>query len=63
MLVENFRVDSQNVKYSEELIESSYEYQTTDMVHEQNDGKYEWVARPKSVTYQFATKRTIPKLG
>jgi myo-inositol-1-phosphate synthase len=52
------------VKYTEETIESKYEYKTTDMVHEvMKNGKYEWVARPKSVTYQFVTKRKLPKLG
>ncbi len=64
MLVENFRVESPCVKYTEETIESKYEYKTTDMVHEvMKNGKYEWVARPKSVTYQFVTKRKLPKLG
>ncbi len=64
MLVESFRVESPCVKYTEETIESKYEYKTTDMVHEvMKNGKYEWVARPKSVTYQFVTKRKLPKLG
>lgn len=65
MLVDSFRVDSPHVEYSEDVIESTYEYQTTDFVHEQrkSDGKYEWVARPKSVPYQFATQRKVPKLG
>ncbi len=64
MLVDSFRVESPNVKYTEETIESKYEYTTTDMVHEvMKNGKYEWVARPKSVTYQFVTKRKLPKLG
>lgn len=64
MLVDSFRVDSPNVEYTEEKIESSYEYQTTEMFHEKNaDGKYEWVARPRSATYQFATNRKVPKLG
>ncbi|CAK9863921.1 unnamed protein product [Sphagnum jensenii] len=64
MLVDNFRVESPYVKYTEETIESKYEYTTTDMVHEvMKNGKYEWVARPKSVTYQFVTKRKLPKLG
>ncbi|KAH9540715.1 hypothetical protein CY35_14G020900 [Sphagnum magellanicum] len=64
MLVESFRVESPCVKYTEETIESKYEYKTTDMVHEvMKNGKYEWVARPKSVSYQFVTKRKLPKLG
>ncbi len=64
MLVDTFRVDSPFVTYTEETIESKYEYKTTDMVHEvTKEGKYEWIARPKSVTYQFSTKRTLPKLG
>jgi hypothetical protein len=64
MLVDTFRVDSPFVTYTEETIESKYEYKTTDMVHEvTKEGKYEWIARPKSVTYQFSTKRALPKLG
>jgi hypothetical protein len=64
MLVDTFRVDSPFVTYTEETIESKYEYKTTDMVHEvTKEGKYEWIARPKSVTYQFSTNRALPKLG
>jgi len=64
MLVDSFRVDSPHVEYAEDVIKSTYEYQTTEFLHEQkSDGKYEWVARPKSVPYQFATQRKVPKLG
>jgi hypothetical protein len=63
MLVDSFRVDSPHVEYTAEVIQSTYEYQTTEFVHEQSNGKYEWVARPKSVPYQFATQRKVPKLG
>lgn len=65
MLVDSFRVESPHVEYTEDMIKSSYEYQTTEFLHEQrkSDGKYEWVAKPKSVPYQFATQRKVPKLG
>ncbi|KAG0581375.1 hypothetical protein M758_4G270700 [Ceratodon purpureus] len=65
MLVDSFRVDSPHVEYTEDVIKSTYEYQTTEFLHEQrkSDGKYEWVARPKSVPYQFATQCKVPKLG
>jgi len=64
MLVDSFRVDSPHVEYTEEAITSTYEYQTTEFVHEQkSNGQYEWVARPKSVPYQFCTQRKVPTLG
>ncbi|KAL3695348.1 hypothetical protein R1sor_009424 [Riccia sorocarpa] len=63
MLVENFRVESENVNYTEEEIISTYQYQTTELIHEVRNGKYEWVVRPKSVTYEFKTERKVPKLG
>lgn len=63
MFIESFRVESPNVRYTEEGIESTYNYETTELVHENRDGKYEWVVRPKSVTYEFKTSTHVPKLG
>ncbi|EFJ37320.1 hypothetical protein SELMODRAFT_270269 [Selaginella moellendorffii] len=64
MFIESFRVESPNVKYSEEHISSVYDYNTTDLVHEKNrEGKYEWVVKPSTVTYEFQTQRKVPKLG
>ncbi|WP_213070961.1 hypothetical protein, partial [Acinetobacter baumannii] len=63
MFINKFRVQSPNVKYSEESIESVYDYQTTELVHENRDGNYEWVVKPKSVKYEFKTDTRLPKLG
>eukprot|EP00246_Nothoceros_aenigmaticus_P017165 TRINITY_DN81_c0_g1_i2.p1 TRINITY_DN81_c0_g1~~TRINITY_DN81_c0_g1_i2.p1 ORF type:complete len:317 (-),score=59.18 TRINITY_DN81_c0_g1_i2:39-989(-) len=63
MFVENFQVESANVKYTPDAIHSVYDYQTTELVHEQRDGKYGWIVRPKVVKYEFSTERKLPKLG
>eukprot|EP00252_Welwitschia_mirabilis_P013954 TRINITY_DN3093_c0_g1_i1.p1 TRINITY_DN3093_c0_g1~~TRINITY_DN3093_c0_g1_i1.p1 ORF type:complete len:511 (+),score=33.71 TRINITY_DN3093_c0_g1_i1:205-1737(+) len=63
MFTESFRVESPNVSYSEDSIESVYAYETTEVVHENKNGKYEWVVKPKTVKYQFKTDRRVPKLG
>ncbi|KAH9326072.1 hypothetical protein KI387_006250 [Taxus chinensis] len=63
MFVERFRVQSPNVKYNEESIESVYDYETTELVHQNTNGKYEWVVIPKSVRYHFNTHTRVPKLG
>ncbi|GLJ04854.1 hypothetical protein SUGI_0004830 [Cryptomeria japonica] len=63
MFINKFRVESPNVKYTEESIESVYDYQTTELVHENRSGKYEWVVKPKSVKYEFKTDTRLPKLG
>jgi len=59
MHITEFEVDSPDVKYSADSIESTYQYHTTDVVSE--NGKV--TARPKTVEYQFRTSRKVPKLG
>ncbi|KAJ6801679.1 inositol-3-phosphate synthase [Iris pallida] len=63
MFIESFKVESPNVKYGEGEIESVYRYDTTELVHEIRDGKYQWVVKPKSVRYDFKTHTHVPKLG
>lgn len=63
MLVESFRVSSPHVKYTESSIESTYEYQSTDLQHELKDGKFEWIVTPTKTVYDFKTARKVPKLG
>ncbi|KAJ1687168.1 hypothetical protein LUZ63_018558 [Rhynchospora breviuscula] len=63
MFIEKFKVDSPNVKYTDSHIESLYQYETTDLVHETRDGASEWVVRPKTVQYNFKTDVRVPKLG
>jgi len=57
---DSFEVDSPNVKYSEDTIESTYKYQTT-TCRRTEAGKF--VASPVEVEYQFRTDRKVPKLG
>ena len=60
MLIENFRVESPNVVYTEDSITSTYAYNTT-TVDRAEDGK--WVVRPIATEYQFRVNRKVPKLG
>ncbi|KAL8110760.1 hypothetical protein AgCh_026487 [Apium graveolens] len=63
MFIESFKVDSPNVKYSETEIGSVYNYETTELVHENRDGKYRWIVKPKTVKYELKTDLHVPKLG
>jgi hypothetical protein len=38
MFIDKFKVDSPNVKYTDSHIESLYQYDTTELVHETRDG-------------------------
>ncbi|KAF3536738.1 hypothetical protein F2Q69_00018645 [Brassica cretica] len=42
MFIESFKVESPNVKYTENEIHSVYNYQTTELVHESKNGAYQW---------------------
>eukprot|EP01025_Chloroclados_australasicus_P053238 TRINITY_DN624_c0_g1_i1.p1 TRINITY_DN624_c0_g1~~TRINITY_DN624_c0_g1_i1.p1 ORF type:complete len:507 (+),score=73.18 TRINITY_DN624_c0_g1_i1:87-1607(+) len=59
MLVDSFVVDSDKVRYSEEYIESEYQYQHNDLTN--NQGK--WVVKPTSTVFGFKTDRKVPKTG
>lgn len=61
MLVDSFKVDAPNVKYGEDAIVSSYDYQSTKL-ERTADGK-SWVVKPTSTKYEFKTDRRVPKLG
>eukprot|EP00249_Psilotum_nudum_P013746 c24485_g1_i1 orf=215-1747(+) len=63
MFIDSFKVESPNVKYSEDCIHSIYRYETTELVHEKRDGRYQWFVRPKTVEYEFKTSTKVPKLG
>lgn len=63
MFIENFKVESPNVKYTENEIRSVYDYQTTELVHEEKNGSYQWTVKPKCVKYEFKTDTNVPKLG
>ncbi|CAG5126613.1 unnamed protein product [Candidula unifasciata] len=53
------KVESPNVKYTEDYIEARYAYQTTKV---RVEGK-NIIATPKEETYVFRTDRRVPKLG
>lgn len=63
MFIESFRVESPNVKYSPDRINSVYNYETTELVHENRNGSYQWIVKPKTVQYEFQTDTRVPKLG
>ena len=63
MFIENFKVESPNVKYTDNEIQSVYNYETTELVHENRNGTYQWVVKPKIVKYEFKTDIHVPKLG
>ncbi|ANM62636.1 myo-inositol-1-phosphate synthase 2 [Arabidopsis thaliana] len=63
MFIESFKVESPNVKYTENEINSVYDYETTEVVHENRNGTYQWVVKPKTVKYDFKTDTRVPKLG
>lgn len=54
-----FTVSSQNVVYTNDYIESLYEYETTEV---KQDGPTMTV-HPKKTIYTFRTQRKVPKLG
>lgn len=60
VLLEQFKVDSPNVKYEDDVISASYDYQHTDICQTQ-DGQ--WVVKPLTTRYDFRTDRRVPKLG
>jgi len=58
-LCHNLKVESENVSYGGDYIESRYQYQSTEL-EVQGDTL---VAKPVTTEYQFRTKRKVPKLG
>ncbi|KAG6392763.1 hypothetical protein SASPL_146989 [Salvia splendens] len=63
MFIESFKVDSPNVNYTDTEIHSVYSYDTTELVHENKNGSYQWTVKPKTVQYEFKTDARVPKLG
>ncbi len=61
MLVEDFKVESPNVHYGDGFIASTYDYQSTEVLRSDKDGK--WVVKPTSTSYEFKTDTRVPKLG
>lgn len=60
MLLDRFRVESDNVSYEAECIRSRYEYNDTEA--ELSDAG-DWTVKPVKARYEFCTDRRLPKLG
>ena len=55
-----FKVQSPNVCYTEDFIESRYVYDTTKVLR---DSKNSFTAIPIETEYTFRTERKVPRLG
>ncbi|KAH7113878.1 hypothetical protein B0J11DRAFT_142428 [Dendryphion nanum] len=55
-----FTVNSPNVEYTDNFINTKYTYRTTEV---SKDGNGKYVATPKETLYDFKLDRKIPKLG
>ena len=60
MLLDSFTVDSPHVKVTDSTIESTYNYESTE-VEQGPDGK--WIVRPTTTRYDFCVDKRVPKLG
>ncbi|CAJ0944525.1 unnamed protein product [Ranitomeya imitator] len=58
-MAERFKIESPNVRYSKDLIEADYNYNTTQVYEENGVTK----VKPCSTTFTFRTERKVPKLG
>ena len=55
-----FKVQSPNVRYTTDFIESKYAYETTKV---ECSSKGSYVVRPFETQYTFRTERRVPKIG
>ena len=60
VLLDSFKVESDNVTYGEEAISATYDYNHT-QVERSADGQ--WVVKPQTTKYEFKTDTRVPKLG
>jgi len=64
MLVDSFKVASENVQYTDEHITANYTYTSTELSKEDlGPGQSAWKVTPTTTTYEFRTQRAVPKLG
>lgn len=59
--IDLFNVDSPNVKYTDNTIESNYTYRTTSVKSDPSNGKY--TVKPKETKYDFRTQRDVGRVG
>lgn len=62
LLVDQFKVNSPNVEYTEDHIVSKYAYQTNEITRP-SPGETSWTLTPTSKDYEFRVERKVPKLG
>ena len=55
-----FKVQSPNVHYTDDFIESKYTYETTKV---ECSSKGTYIVRPVETLYTFRTERRVPKIG
>ena len=55
-----FKVQSPNVHYTADFIESKYVYETTKV---ESNSKGSYTVRPVETQYTFRTERQVPRLG
>ncbi|GMH34510.1 hypothetical protein BSKO_02344 [Bryopsis sp. KO-2023] len=60
MFIDKYEVKAPNVKYSEEHITSSFNYQSTAISPGQNGS---WTVTPTNSTFEFKTDRKVPRVG
>lgn len=58
--MEAFKVQSPNVRYTTDYIESKYIYETTRV---DCNSKVSYVVQPVETQYTFRTERRVPKVG
>ena len=58
-MYQEIKVESPNVKYTDDYIESNYQYSTTKVRQEGQT----LIASPETTLYNFRTSRKVPKLG
>ena len=61
MLVENWKVESDNVKVTADCIEARYQYANTDIARDEDTGA--WTVRPTNEEFKLSTSTIVPKLG
>ena len=60
MFVEHFKVNSPNVRYTDDAIYSRFEYDNTRLEPSADNS---WMVTPTRELFEFRTLRRVPKLG
>ena len=60
MFVENFKVQSPNVRYADDAIYARFDYDNTRLEPADDQS---WTVIPTKETFEFRTQNAVPKLG